>query len=168
MKNQNALFKLSYGLYVVSSTDGKKGNGQIANAVFQITNTPLQVAVSINKENYTHELISTSKKVSISVLGENCPFKFVGRFGFKSGRDIDKLNGLDLIYENDTPIVRDYAVSYLVGEVVSSADLGTHTVFFTQINNGDVLNDIQPMTYEYYHKVLKGKAPKTAPTFGAM
>ena len=164
--NKKALHKISYGLYVVSSEKDGKYNGQIANTVFQITSEPVMIAVSLNKQNLTHEYVSHSGKFSVSVLAQNTPLKFIGRFGFKSGRDIDKFDGVN--YKKGVtgvPIVLDYAVAYLEAEVVSSIDVETHTIFIGKVVDADILLEEPPMTYDYYHKVKRGTAPKTAPTY---
>lgn len=164
--NKKALHKISYGLYVVSSMKDGRYNGQIANTVFQITSDPVMIAVSLNKQNLTHEYVAHSRKFSVSVLAQDTPLKFIGRFGFKSGRDINKFEGVNY-REGVTgvPIVIDHAVAYLEAEVVSSIDVETHTIFIGKVVDSDVLLEEPPMTYDYYHKVKRGTAPKTAPTY---
>ncbi|MCX5749700.1 MAG: flavin reductase family protein [Candidatus Saganbacteria bacterium] len=162
----SALRKLSYGMYVVCSTKDGNINGQIADTVFQVTSEPVQIAVCINKQNLTHEFISSSGIFSVSVLSQETPMIFIGKFGFKSGRDTDKFK--DTKYETGTskvPIVLDFAVASLEGKVVKSLDVGTHTLFIGEITDSRVLSDKEPMTYSYYHEYLKGKSPKTAPTY---
>lgn len=165
--NSVALHKISYGIYVVSSVNGEKMNGQIANTVFQITSEPPTIAVSINKLNLTHEFIQTSRKYSISVISESAPMTFLGLFGFKSGRNTDKFASVK--YKTGTtgvPILLDYTIACLEAEVINELDCGTHTIFIGKIVDCDVMNDKEePMTYSYYHKVKGGKAPKTAPTY---
>ena len=164
--NPKTLHKISYGLYVVSSKKNNKINGQIANTVFQITSEPPTVAVSINKDNLTHEFIKESKVFTISVLSEDTPMKFIGHFGFKSGKDIDKFKDVNYrIGATNSPIVLDYTVAYFECEVINNLDVGTHTVFIGKVIDAEIINDKKPMTYDYYHKVKKGKAPKTAPTY---
>jgi len=164
--NKQTLHKISYGLYVISSKADEKFNGQIANTVFQITSEPPTVAVSINKENLTHEFINESKVFTISVLSEDATMKFIGNFGFKSGKDINKFKDVNYkIGATNSPIVLDYTVAYLECEVINNLDMGTHTVFIGKVIDAEILNDKKPMTYDYYHKVKKGKAPKTAPTY---
>lgn len=165
--NKKALYKISYGLYIVSSfnKDGKL-NGQIANTVFQITSSPIRIAVSLNKENLTHAYIKESEVFSVSVLSQDTPLKFIGRFGFKSGREIDKFEGTNLKKGSlGTPIVIDHTVAYLEAKVVDRVDVGTHTIFIGEVVDADVLLEKPPMTYDYYHKVKRGTAPKTAPTY---
>jgi flavin reductase (DIM6/NTAB) family NADH-FMN oxidoreductase RutF/rubredoxin len=161
-----ALYKIGYGLYVVTSVKGEKLNGQIANTVFQITSEPPTVAVSINKSNLTWEFIKESRVFAVSVLCQDTPLDFIGRFGFKSGRDTNKLEGIDYkIGQTKAPIVIDNAVSYLEVEVVNEMDMGTHTVFAGRVVNAEVLTDEPCMTYEYYHQIKRGVTPKTAPSY---
>ena len=164
--NPKTLHKISYGLYVIASKSDDKFNGQIANTVFQITSEPPTVAVSINKQNLTHEFIKESKVFTISILSEDTPMKFIGLFGFKSGRDLYKFEGVNYkVGITDAPIVLDNTVAYLECEVIGNLDAGTHTVFIGKVIGAEILNDKKPMTYDYYHEVKRGKAPKTAPTY---
>ncbi|MEA3420988.1 MAG: flavin reductase [Acidobacteriota bacterium] len=164
--NKKTLHKISYGLYVISSKSDEKFNGQIANTVFQITSEPPTIAVSINKVNLTHEFIKKSRVFSISILSEDATMKFIGHFGFKSGKDINKFKDVNYkIGATNSPIVLDYTVAYLECEVINNLDVGTHTVFIGKVIDAEIINDEIPMTYDYYHKAKKGKAPKTAPTY---
>ncbi|MBA7681430.1 High molecular weight rubredoxin [subsurface metagenome] len=164
--NTKALRKLGYGLYVVGSRKGNKFNGQIANTVFQITSEPPTIAVSINKNNLTHQLIQGSKAFTASVLRRDTPLSFIGHFGFKSGRDIDKLKGIDYkIGETQAPVVIDNAVAYLEAKIIQEIDVGTHTIFIGELIDADVLTEEECMTYDYYHKVKRGTTPKTAPSY---
>ena len=164
--NPKALYKLGYGLYVVTSKKGDKHNGQIANTVFQITSEPPTVAVSINKKNLTWEYIKESGVFAVSVICQDAPLSFIGQFGFKSGRDIDKLSGINYRPgQTGAPIVLDNATSYLEAKVTKEMDVGTHTIFVGEIVDGDVLNDKPCMTYEYYHQIKRGTTPKTAPSY---
>ncbi len=164
--NPKALYKLGYGLYVVCSRKGNKINGQIANTVFQITSEPPTIAVSINKNNLTHEFIRESKCFTVSVLCQDTPLPFIGRFGFKSGRDIDKFE--DIHYktgETQAPVVTENAAAYLEARVTQEIDVGTHTIFIGELVGADVLREGEPMTYAYYHQVKRGTTPKTAPSY---
>ncbi len=164
--NHRTLYKISYGLYVVSSKKENKINGQIANTVFQITSEPPTIAVSINKQNLTHEFIKESKVFTVSVLAKETSMKFIGHFGFKSGREIDKFSEVNYkLGVTGAPIVLEYSIAYLEVEVVSVIDVGTHTIFIGTIVDADILNEGEPMTYAYYHTIKKGKSPKTAPTY---
>ncbi len=164
--NPKALHKLSYGLYVVSSRKGDRLNGQIANTVFQVTSEPPTIAVSINKNNLTHEFITKSRVFTASVLCQDTPLSFIGRFGFKSGRDIDKFEGINYkIGETQAPVVIDNAVAYLEAKVVQEVDMGTHTIFIGELVGADIITAEECMTYEYYHQVKRGTTPKTAPVY---
>jgi len=164
--NLKALHKLGYGLYVVTSRKGDRLNGQIANSVFQITSEPPTIAVSINKNNLTWEFIKESQVFAVSVLSQDTPLSFIGRFGFKSGRDIDKLEGLNYqIGQTKAPVVTDHAVSYLEAKVIKEMDVGTHTIFVGEVASAEVLNEKACMTYDYYHQVKRGTIPKTAPSY---
>ena len=164
--NVKALHKLSYGLYVIGSRKGDRLNGQIANTIFQVTSEPPTVAVSINKNNLTHEFIKESKVFTASVLCQSAPLSFIGHFGFKSGRDMDKLEGISYkIGETQAPVIIDNAVAYLEAKVVKEMDVGTHTIFVGEIINADVISDEACMTYAYYYQVKRGTTPKTAPSY---
>ena len=164
--NPKALYKLGYGLYVVTSRKEDRLNGQIANTVFQITSEPPTVAVSINKKNLTWEYIKESGVFAVSVLCQDTPLSFIGQFGFKSGRDIDKLAGINhKLGQTRTPVVLDNVTSYLEAKVTKEMDVGTHTIFVGEIVDGDVINEKPCMTYDYYHQVKRGTTPKTAPSY---
>ncbi len=164
--NLKALYKLGYGLYVVSSIKGNRLNGQIANTVFQITSEPPTIAVSINKNNLTHEFIKESKVLAVLVLSQDTPLSFIGHFGFKSGRDIDKLAGINYkIGETQAPLVTDNSLAYLEARVTQELDVGTHTIFVGELVGADVIKEGEPMTYAYYHQVKRGTTPKTAPSY---
>ena len=162
------LHKISYGLYIICSKKDKKINGQIANALFQVTSQPATIAVSINKQNLTHEYITNSKCFTVSILSEEAPLKFIGNFGFKSGRDIDKFKDVEFkLGSAQVPVVLDYTLACLEVKVIDKIDVGTHTIFIGSVEGAEILSDDKPMTYEFYHKVKGGYSPKTAPTYSA-
>lgn len=164
--NRKALHKISYGLYIVSSKKEKKINGQIANSVFQVTSEPPTIAVSINKQNLTHEYIQHSKVFSLSVLCDKTPTTYIGTFGYKSGRDIDKFKDIQYkIGKTGSPIVEDHTLAFLEAELINQIEVGTHTIFIGKIVDADILTNDRCMTYEYYHQVKGGKSPKNAPTY---
>ena len=161
-----ALWKLSYGLYLVSSAHGGRKSGQIANTVFQITSEPPRIAVSLNKENLTHETVAKSGVFGVSILDESAPMTFIGLMGFKSGREVDKFK--DVAFENGElgcPLVTEHALAILETRVTGTLDAGTHTIFLGDVVGAKVLREGVPLTYEAYHAIKKGKAPKTAPTY---
>jgi len=164
--NTKALRSLSYGLYVVASEKQGKLNAQIANTVVQVTSEPPTVAVCINKQNLTHEFITQSKAFTASMLSQDTPLSFIGHFGFKSGREIDKLKDINYrLGETKAPIVLDHSLAYLEARVINQVDVGTHTIFVGELVGADVLSEGEPMTYAYYHKVKRGTTPKTAPSY---
>ena len=164
--DRKAFRDLSYGLYIVTSRDGDKLNGQIVNTVIQVTSDPARVAVIVNKENLTHEFISRSGLFGVSVLEEATPLTFLGPFGFRSGREVDKFsNVLYKIGVTGCPLVLEHALSVLEAKVINHIDLGTHTIFIGDTVHAEVVKTGQPLTYRYYQEFLKGKAPKTAPTY---
>ena len=162
--NSSALFKLSYGVYVVSTWDEGRGTGCTANSAMQITSSPATIAVSINHDNYTNECIQKSGKFAISVLGENTDPSIIGTFGFRSGRDFNKFESVKQEIKGFMPVVAD-ACAYIVCDVIDKMETDTHTVFLGKVTDADVLKEDTPMTYSYYHNVIKGKSPKNAPTY---
>jgi flavin reductase (DIM6/NTAB) family NADH-FMN oxidoreductase RutF len=164
--NISALHKLSYGVYVVTSKKDGRLNGQIANTVFQVTSEPPTIAVSINRQNLTWEFIRASRVLAASVLCQETPLTFIGRFGFKSGRDIDKFQGISYkIGETGAPVVLEHAVAYLEARVVNEVDVGTHTIFISEVVSAEVVTDEVCMTYDYYHQIKGGKTPQAAATY---
>jgi flavin reductase (DIM6/NTAB) family NADH-FMN oxidoreductase RutF/rubredoxin len=163
------LHKISYGLYIICSKNEEKMNGQIANALFQVTADPPTIAVSINKQNLTHEYIEKSNFFTVSVLSESTPMVFIGNFGFKSGRDIDKFKDVKYkLGKAKVPMVLDNALACIEVKVIDKIDVGTHTIFIGSVEDAEILSEDKPMTYEYYHKVKGGVSPKTAPTYTIM
>jgi len=150
----------------VTSRKGERLNGQIANTVFQVTSEPPTLAVSINKKNLTWEYIKDSGVFAVSVLCQETPLSFIGQFGFKSGRDIDKFEGIHhRIGKTKAPIVIDNATAVFEAKVIKELDVGTHTIFVGEIVDAEVLNEKTCMTYDYYHVVKRGTTPKTAPSY---
>ncbi|MCL2313240.1 MAG: rubredoxin [Firmicutes bacterium] len=162
-----ALFKITYGLYIICSKAGEQQDGFVGNAVMQITSEPKQILVASNKNNFTSELIVASKKLTVSVLGIHATMDFIGRFGYHSGRDIDKFSDSTVIYTNENqPVVLDNAIAWFSCEVAGTIDAGTHYLFICSVLDAAVTDtETAPMTYDYFHKVLKGKSPKNAPTY---
>ncbi|MDP2729938.1 MAG: flavin reductase family protein [Dehalococcoidales bacterium] len=161
-----ALTKLGYGVYVIGSRKGEQLNGQIANTLFQITSQPPTVAVSINKNNLTHQFIKESQVFTASILCQDTPLSFIGRFGFKSGRDINKLEGIGYrIGETEAPIIIENATAYLEVRVSKEIDMGSHTIFIGEVVASEVISQEACMTYEYYHQIKRGTTPMAAPTY---
>lgn len=165
--DKTAFYKLSYGLYIVSSLKDGKCNGQICNTAFQVTSDPPTVAISINKQNLTHEYIQASRKFAVSVISKSTPMQFIGTFGFKCGRDVNKFENVQFrLGETGVPIVLDNSIAFIEAELINQMDCGSHTVFVGEVRDCGILNAFEePMTYAYYQEVKRGKSPKTAPTY---
>ena len=157
----SALFNIGYGLYVVTSNDGKRDNGLIVNTVTQITNTPNRIAVTINKSNYSHHIIKNTGIMNVNCLSTDAPFKVFETFGFKSGRNVDKFaDCTPLRSDNGLVFLKRYINSFMSLKVESYIDLDTHGMFICSITEARVLSDKETMTYTYYQNNVKPK-PKT-------
>lgn len=158
---------LSYGVYIVTTLDGTRPVGCTANSIMQVTSSPATLAVSINHDNYTNSCIRKSGKLAVSILGNDSQPLIIGTFGFKSCRDNDKFAKIDYETHDDLPAIKD-SCGYITGKVVNSIETETHTVFLVEMTDGDFFKPTEtPMTYAYYHAVIKGKSPKNAPTYEA-
>ena len=156
-----ALFKIGYGLYVVTCNDGKKDNGLIVNTVTQVSDSPKRISVTINKANYSHHVIKQSGKLNVNCLTTSAPFSIFEKFGFASGRSIDKFEGDTVLRsENGLVYLDEYVNSYMSLTVEQYVDLGSHGMFICTIDEAKVLNNDDTMTYSYYHANVKPK-PKT-------
>ncbi len=157
----SALFKIGYGLYVVTSSDGAKDNGAIINTVTQVTNTPNRIAVCINKANYSHEIIQKTGIMNLNCLSVDAPFSVFERYGFQSGRAANKFEGVDILRsDNGLVFLPQYINSLMSLKVESYVDLDTHSMFICTITEARVLSDKETMTYSYYHEHVKPK-PQT-------
>lgn len=166
MIDLTALFKVSYGMYVVSSGTEGKANGFISNSVFQVTAEPPQFAACCNKENFTAKLIQETGAYSISVLKQDASTSTIGTFGYKSGRDIDKLEKASHINgELGIPVVTEDAIAYMECKLINTFDVGTHLIFIGEVIHSKVLDDSPPLTYAHYRETRNGVAPKNAPTY---
>ena len=156
-----ALFKIGYGLYVVTSNDGKKDNGLIVNTVTQVTNTPNRIAVTINKDNYSHHVIKQTGKMNINCLSVDAPFKVFETFGFQSGRNVDKFASCEpLRSDNGLVFLPRYINAFMSLKVEQYVDLDTHGMFICSVTEARVISDRETMTYSYYHANVKPK-PET-------
>ena len=159
--DMSALFNIGYGLYVITSNDGKKDNGLIVNTVTQVTNTPNRLAVTINKENYSHHVIKQTGKMNINCLTVDAPFSVFEKFGFQSGRNVDKFADCSpLRSDNGLVFLPRYINSFMSLAVEQYVDLGTHGMFICSVTEARVLSDRETMTYSYYHQNVKPK-PRT-------
>lgn len=164
--DMSVLWDLSYGVYAVNTLDGDRPCGCIANAAMQVRSEPPTLALSLNKDNYTEELLLREKGFTLSIFSEsNAPLD-ITYLGFQSGRERNKYEHVEHAFTEDgLPYVTDGSCGYLVCRITGSHDCESHTVFFADIVDAVRLNSNKPMSYEYYHKVIKGKAPKNAPTY---
>ena len=159
----NAMFRLSYGLYVLSARDGQKDNGCIVNTVMQLTDTPKRVSFAVSKANLTHDMLLKDGAFSVSVLSQDVPFELFQHFGFQSGRDIDKLDGWAFSQraENGTVYLTAFSNAMISGRVGSTQDWDTHTLFIADVTEAKILSQVPSVTYTYYFDHVK---PKPAPT----
>lgn len=156
--DQKAMNSISYGLYVLTATNGNFSNGCIINTLTQVTSSPNRVAITVNKSNYTCYMIRQSGKFNVSYIDESADFSLFKHFGFSSGRWEDKLYRFTTIRaENGIPYIPEHTNAYLSGKVVKEIDLGTHIMFIADVEEAKALSDKPSMTYAYYHKNVKPK-----------
>ena len=160
----STLFKLSYGMYIVSSKDGDKINAQLSNTVVQISPEPPTMLISVSKKNLTHEFIQKNGIFTINIIPEICEMKDIGQFGFRTGRDFDKFKSCNYkLGKNGAPIIIDKSIGYVECDVINTIDCDSHTIFIGKVTETEMINpELEPMTYDYYFKTLKGKLSKNA------
>ena len=157
--DKNALFNIGYGLYVITCNDGKKDNGLIVNAVTQVTSNPARIAVTISKQNYSHDVIKNTGKMNVNCLTTETPFSVFEMYGFHSGRDVDKFKNSNLErLDNGLVVLNSYINSVMSLEVEQSIELDTHTMFICKVIEAKVLSKLPTMTYDYYQKNVKPKS----------
>lgn len=154
-----ALFKLSYGLFILSTKDGDKQNGCLINTAFQVAEHPDRILISCQKNNLTRETLEKTGEFNISVLTEDVPFEVAGYFGFRSGRNFDKFADFKdyALASNGINYISKYTNAFLSGKVISSTDLGSHVLFIAEITESKVLSSTPSCTYAHYHKAIKPK-----------
>ena len=157
MVDKTALFKLSYGLFVLSSKYGERDAGCIINTAMQVTDSPLRVSVVVNKQNYTHDAIFDSGVFNVSVLSEKTPFEVFENFGFKSSRDNEKFTPADPVSASGVKYLDKYTNAVISVNLMHSVDLGTHTLFIGEVAEAQVLSEEPSVTYSYYHQHIKPK-----------
>ena len=159
--DNKALYKIGYGLYVITSNDGKKQNGMICNTVCQVASDPLLISVSINKSNYSHDVIKKTKKMNVHPISESAPFEVFKRFGFVSGRDVDKF-AYDMVIEANNGVAKlmDYVNAMMSLKVKDYIDAGSHGIFICDIEDAVVISQEETMSYSYYQKNVKPKPEK--------
>lgn len=166
--DNKAMFKISYGLFVLTAKKGDKNNGCIINTAMQVTSEPNRISVTVNKANYTHDMIKETGKLTVSTISQDADFELFKRFGFSSGADTDKFDGFDAFKEsvNGTVYITQGTNSFISAEVEQEVDLGSHTMFICKVTDAEILNDTPSATYEYYHANIKPKPQETAAPAG--
>lgn len=160
--DNKAMFNLSYGLFILTAKDGEKDNGCIVNTVGQVTSQPNRISLTVNKANYTHDMILKTKEFNVSVLAENSKFETYRHWGFQSGRNTDKLESISLKRSaNGLVYIADETNAFLSAKVVSTLDLGTHTLFIADVTDGEVLSQVPSATYSFYQNNIKPKPAST-------
>lgn len=164
--DNTVLFDLSYGVYAVTTWDEGRAVGCIANSAMQITAEPMTIAVSVNKNNYTHDAILRMEKFALSILSEKSDPAIIGSFGFRSAAEpsVEKFENVGQKIVSYLPAVAD-SCGCIILQLKKTFDCGTHTIFWGEVVNAERFSKEPPMTYSYYHKVIKGKSPKNAPTY---
>lgn len=164
--NSNAFFKMSYGLYLITSNDGDNLAGYIANTAFQVTADPPQIAISCHKDNTTGHIIEKSGVFSISVLEKETDAGLIGLFGYKSGNEKEKFDRVKYkTGNNGTPVILTHSNAYFECEVVDKFDVGSHYLFIGKVTDGELLADNESLTYDYFRNEMKLAAPERAPTY---
>lgn len=165
--DRKAFNSISYGLYIVSSVDADgRYVGCVANTFQQVTSEPPMVSVALNKENHTTKCIDVSKKFCVSVLSESADMELVGKFGFHSSKDVDKFEAVSFnVAESGLPELAQCSAAVFHVDVVDTVDVGTHILFIGEVKDARVVSDETPMTYSYYHTVLRGKTPPKASSY---
>lgn len=164
--DSSALYKLSYGLHLISSVSEGKDNGCIINTLTQVTSSPARLTAAVNKDNFTAELIARSGQFAATVLTEATEMDLIARFGFQSGREVDKFNGISFARDlRGIPYVEETMAAVFSCKVIDRLDVGSHLLFLGEIEEAKVLDNQPPMTYAYYHTVKKGTTPKNAPSY---
>ena len=160
MIQNEAFFKLSYGLFVLAAREGEKENGCIINTGIQLTDEPKQIAIAVNKGNYTHDMIARTGAFTLSVLAEDATFPLIQRFGFQSGRDADKFAGFSALghTESGLPYITEGTNAYFAAKVVQQVDCGSHTPFIAAVEEGQVLRELASLTYADYFAKVKPQA----------
>ena len=158
-------YDVSYGMYVVTTKDNNKNVGCIANTFCQITSEDQIVSISLNKNNHTNNVIKNTKRFAVSIISEDTNPDVIKKFGFYSSKDTDKFCDFECVDVLGVPTIKENTCGCFICEVVNIVDCGTHDVFLAKVVDSKRWNNNQPMTYSYYHNVVKGKAPKNAPTY---
>lgn len=164
--DKKAMYKLTYGLFVLTAKEGEKDNGCIVNTVSQVTTSPNRVTLAVNKTNYTHDMILRTGLFNANVLSAATPFEVFKHYGFQSGAEVNKFENAGQFPRTESGLIYlpEYANAYISGKVITATDLGTHTLFLADVVDAKVLSDADSLTYEYYQSNVKPKPEKTKKT----
>jgi len=166
--NKATLYNLSYGLYIIGAKDGQRNVGCVVNTVVQSTSNPVTLTVCINKDNYTNRCIKQTKEFAVSILSEKTKESIFGIFGFSSSQNRDKFAEVPFsLTPSGLPYISEGVTGYLQCKVINSIDNFTHTIFIAEVQEAENLFKEPPMTYAYYHNVVKGKTPPKASSYTA-
>lgn len=164
--DQNALFKLSYGLYIVSARDGTERSGCVVNTLLQVTAQPPQLSVAVNKDNYTATLIQRAGRFTAVALDKTSTLMSLGRFGFRSGKDMDKFEDIPTGFDGAyMPYPTEHICARFSCRVTQTVDVGTHLLFIGAVEEAETVGEGEPLTYDYYRTVIKGGTPKNASSY---
>lgn len=162
--NDKVMRNLSYGLFVLTAREGEKDNGCIINTVTQVASEPNRISISVNKKNFTHDMILKTREFNVSILSENAKFPTFQHFGFQSGRDVDKMQGITVSRSANGIVYLNSGETnaFISGKVIDAIDVGSHTLFIADVTDGEILSDVPSATYAYYFSNIKPK-PEAAP-----
>lgn len=160
MIDKTAVFNLTYGLFVLTAKEGDKDNGCIINTAQQIAENPMLISITVNKSNYTHDMIVNTGEFNISILTEDAPFELFKHYGFQSGRDADKIRDNLPRAENGIAYLSGFANTLISGRVINTIDCSTHTLFIAEVTQAEKLSDKKSVTYQYYFDNIKPKPEK--------
>lgn len=164
--NNKTMYNLTYGLFVLTASENGKDNGCIINTAIQVTSEPQRISIAVNKANLTHDMILHTKKFTVSIISEDADFSLFQRFGFQSGRDVDKFAGFTDYKRsyNETNIITKGTNGYISAWVQETVDLGSHTLFIAEVTDMDVLSNVPSVTYGYYQNNIKPKPQSVGKT----
>ncbi len=166
--DKKALHDLTYGLFIIAAKNATKQSACVINTAIQVASDPILLSVAISKNNYTHDLLLSGGKCTISILSEAASMDTIRHVGFQSGSEVDKFADFPhQLAQNGVPFIADGTTAYFGGTVKQSLDVGTHTLFIIAVEEMESLADDIPMSYSYYRQVKKGTSPKNAPTYDA-
>lgn len=164
--DRKAFYKLSYGLYIVSTMFEGKDSACVVNTLNQVTSEPAKMSVTINKNNFTEQQIEKSSFFAAVALTQDADIKLIGTFGFRSSRDNDKFEGLKIARDiNGAPYITEYTAARFSCKLIDKVDLGSHVMLIGEVTDAEVLSDKEPLTYSYYQQIKKGTTPKNAPSY---